>query len=119
MSIGFNPDAPGVEGQTELIEVSRITDLSVGDTVLVENGAVVGDLDQSFVIATNSFLLTGGDGYVAFQEGESLAETVSTHIQPHLMDFSFAHFNSWILHIIDILSGEGHWGASNIGRLHL
>ena len=33
---------------------------------LVEAGEVVGDLEQTFSLVTNSFLLTGGDGCQAF-----------------------------------------------------
>ncbi|ACI64263.1 predicted protein, partial [Thalassiosira pseudonana CCMP1335] len=75
MTIVFDPSQPGVESQTSLDSVSRIVDLMVGDDAVVEAGEVVADMDMTFVVATNSFLLTGGDGYAAFIEAESLAET--------------------------------------------
>ena len=76
VSVGFDNEMPGIEAMSELTEISRITNLAVGDTIIVEDSVVVGDLDQSFVIATNTYLTTGGDGYIALAEAESLAETV-------------------------------------------
>lgn len=75
VSVGFDNEMPGIEAMSELTEISRITNLAVGDTIIVEDSVVVGDLDQSFVIATNTYLTTGGDGYIALAEAESLAET--------------------------------------------
>lgn len=77
ITVGYNPQKPGVEGQTELTEASRLTYLAVGDDVIVADGEVVGDADQTFVLATNSFLVTGADGYAALTEAESLGTTVS------------------------------------------
>lgn len=76
ITLGYDAEMPGVEGQTELAEVSRLKYLAVGDDVIVEDGEVVGDTEQSFVLATNSFLVSGGDGYAALTEAESIAETV-------------------------------------------
>ena len=71
MTLEYDASQPGVEGETSLEEASRIQSLVVTradgtEDVLVEEGEVQGDLDRTFTVATNSFLLTGGDGYNSF-----------------------------------------------------
>ena len=80
MVMDVDASQPGVQGQEELTSTSRVRRLVIrrsdGSTdVLVRNGVAVGDLDRTFVMATNSFLATGGDGYAAFAAAEALAET--------------------------------------------
>ncbi len=65
----YNARNPGVQNQTSVTEPSRVVNLEVtyddGSTdTLVQDGQVQGNLsDRSIVMATNDFLLTGGDGY--------------------------------------------------------
>ncbi len=71
MTLEYDASLEGVSDEMSLEEASRIQSLVVTradgtEDVLVEDGEVQGDLDRTFVVATNSFLLTGGDGYNAF-----------------------------------------------------
>ena len=71
MVIEYDATMEGISDQVSLTEASRIQSLVVTradgtEVVLVEGGEVVGDLTQTFTLVTNSFLLTGGDGYQAF-----------------------------------------------------
>lgn len=80
MEISVDASKPGLQGETELETTSRIQRLIIRRSdgtpdVLVGGGIARGDLDRTFVIATNSFLATGGDGYAAFAAGVSLANT--------------------------------------------
>jgi 2',3'-cyclic-nucleotide 2'-phosphodiesterase (5'-nucleotidase family) len=65
----YDASEPGVQNQTSVTEPSRVVNLQVtydnGSTdTLVENGEVQGNLtERRIVMATNGFLLTGGDGY--------------------------------------------------------
>jgi 2',3'-cyclic-nucleotide 2'-phosphodiesterase (5'-nucleotidase family) len=65
----YDAGKEGVQNQTSVTEPSRVVHLQVtyddGSTdTLVKNGEVQGNLsDRSIVMATNGFLLTGGDGY--------------------------------------------------------
>lgn len=80
MQLEFDATQPPLEAQASVATPSRVVTLRITradgtvDT-LVENGVVQGSLARTFVMATNSFLLTGGDGYVAFAAGTPLAET--------------------------------------------
>lgn len=66
----YDPEQPGIEATTSLDTPSRIKNLVVfradgTEDVLVEEFETRGDLERTFVLATNSFLMTGGDGYAA------------------------------------------------------
>lgn len=80
MQLAFDATQPPLQAQASVATPSRVVTLRITradgtvDT-LVENGVVQGSLSRTFVMATNSFLLTGGDGYVAFSAGTPLAET--------------------------------------------
>ncbi|MEM7383862.1 MAG: choice-of-anchor I family protein [Verrucomicrobiota bacterium] len=72
MEFEFDRNRPGLSDQTRLLQPSRIGNLTIqranGDVdVLVRNFELLGDPDRTFVIATNDFLLSGGDGYRALQ----------------------------------------------------
>ena len=72
IELEFDPNRPGISDQTSLRHPSRIGNLTVirasGERVaLVKDFRVVGNLEQTFFLATNNFLLTGGDGYTAFK----------------------------------------------------
>jgi 2',3'-cyclic-nucleotide 2'-phosphodiesterase (5'-nucleotidase family) len=80
MTMEYDLTKPGVEGQASLTTPSRIRSLIIersdGATdVLIDNFTAQGDLNRSFVLATNSFLTTGGDGYAAFAAASELAIT--------------------------------------------
>jgi len=83
MTLVADLSKPGIEGTTENTfqnQPSRIRSLVVAtyngtvDTV-VSDFTAMGDLERTFVMATNSFLLTGGDAYFALTDGIQLAET--------------------------------------------
>lgn len=70
VTMEFDPNRPGVSSQIQMFEPSRIGRLVVhradgSDDVVVENFRLVGDPSRTFDLATNDFLLTGGDGYAA------------------------------------------------------
>lgn len=80
MALEFDPSQPGVEGLESLDTPSRIRRLVItrpnGDEdVLIDNFTAQGDLTRTFVLATNSFTASGGDGYAAFAAAEELAQT--------------------------------------------
>jgi len=66
----YDPDREGISDAVVRATPSRVRTLEIvadGDVVdtVVENGMLMGDPDRTFVLATNSFLVTGGDGYTA------------------------------------------------------
>ena len=68
----FDPFQPGVQDGVSSTTPSRIVRLAVtragGEVdVVVDEGVFQGDAARTFGLATNSFLLTGGDGYQAFK----------------------------------------------------
>lgn len=74
---------PPIEGSKENAfqdQPSRIKSLIVSpyngtDDTVVSNYTARGDLSRTYVMATNVFLLTGGDAYFAFTEATVLAST--------------------------------------------
>jgi 2',3'-cyclic-nucleotide 2'-phosphodiesterase (5'-nucleotidase family) len=71
ITLEYDASLEGVSDQASLESASRIQNMTVTradgtEVTLVEDGEVVGDLSQTFKVVTNSFLLTGGDGYQAF-----------------------------------------------------
>lgn len=80
MTLEFDPSQPGVEGLESLDTPSRIRSLVITradgtEDVLIDNFTAQGDLTRTFVLATNSFTASGGDGYAAFAAAEELAQT--------------------------------------------
>jgi len=71
------PALEGVEGVTTPSRVERLVVTRADGSVetLVEDYVMVGDPSRTFVVATNQFLLTGGDDYTAFGAGVLLDET--------------------------------------------
>ena len=70
MHLVFDPSQEGISDATSLDTPSRVRTLEIvadGEVVdtVVENGELQGDPERTFVLATNSFLVTGGDGYAA------------------------------------------------------
>jgi 2',3'-cyclic-nucleotide 2'-phosphodiesterase (5'-nucleotidase family)/uncharacterized surface protein with fasciclin (FAS1) repeats len=80
MYVEFDISVPGVESAESLETPTRVKTLTVSradgteDTVIMDFMAM-GDLSRTFVMATNSFLLTGGDGYASLTVGIPLGET--------------------------------------------
>ena len=81
IQLSYDASFPGVENQESLTEASRVRELTItkadGTIVnMVTNGMVnAAALNDSFVLATNSFTATGGDGYAAFAVAEVVAAT--------------------------------------------
>jgi len=64
----YDTSRPGISDQTSIGEPSRVKTLRItraegAEDTLVEDFAAQGDLSRTFTLATNDFLLTGGDGY--------------------------------------------------------
>jgi 5'-nucleotidase len=80
MTIEYDASQPGVEGLASLDTPSRVRRLVVTradgtEDIVIDNFVAQGDLTRTFVLATNSFLTTGGDGYASFAEATALEET--------------------------------------------
>lgn len=83
MNLEINASLPPILGSEEttcVFQPSRVTSLIVttsagAQDVVVDDSAMQGDVRRTFVVATNDFLLTGGDGYFALGAGTFLAET--------------------------------------------
>jgi 2',3'-cyclic-nucleotide 2'-phosphodiesterase (5'-nucleotidase family) len=73
MYVEYNPEREGISDQLTLDTPSRVKTLVVTradgtEDTLIDEYAVVGDPNRAFVLATNDFLLTGGDGYRALAD---------------------------------------------------
>ncbi|CAK22537.1 Atypical alkaline phosphatase with phytase-like insertion [Synechococcus sp. WH 7803] len=83
IELEFDINRPGISGQSSLNGASRVNTLIItrddGTTVdLVRNFAVnEAALNETFTLATNSFIAGGGDGYQAFA---NLPDTLETEI---------------------------------------
>lgn len=81
MELAFDTGFPPIEAATEVSVPSRVRELTItrqGGTqvALVSDGvADATALNDTFVLATNSFTATGGDGYTAFAAGTVLGAT--------------------------------------------
>lgn len=89
--IVFSPAKPGVQGGMATTTPSRIKELIVGTDVVVENFTFLGDPARTFGLATNSFLLTGGDGYAGLaaieNDGSRATYLTTTGEQDILEDY--------------------------------
>ena len=68
VQLAYDASVEGVSDQIALDTATRVKSLIITradgtEETLVEDGEVVGDLEATYTVATNSFLLTGGDGY--------------------------------------------------------
>lgn len=97
MTLEYDASLPGIQGEEELTEASRVRNLTItradGTAVqLVNDGTVdAGLLGETFVMATNDFLSTGGDGYNSLAAAEKVEVTdigeqkiLETYIQDEL-----------------------------------
>jgi hypothetical protein len=81
MTLAFDTAFPALEGRETLSEASRVRELVVskndGSVVtLVSNGSVdASALADTYILATNSFTATGGDGFSAFAAATVLGAT--------------------------------------------
>lgn len=94
MDLEYDASQPGVSDQTSLDTPSRVKTLRItradGSTdTLIENFEAQGDLSRRFTMATNDFLLTGGDGYQALKSAfeERGAERTEIGEQQILVDY--------------------------------
>ncbi len=104
VTLEFDPARPGISDAETLDMASRIKRLVVTrasgeEDVLVDGFVPQGNLDRGFVLATNNFLLTGGDGYRALQAAREdparMTTTTELGEQDVLVDY-----------ILDALGGE-------------
>ena len=81
LQVTFDASKPGLEGQINAFLPSRVIKMvqvdSEGDVVdtIVSSAALQGDPSRTFVLATNDFLATGGDGYASLSAATQLAAT--------------------------------------------
>ncbi|MDZ7703990.1 MAG: 5'-nucleotidase C-terminal domain-containing protein [Trueperaceae bacterium] len=81
----YDASREGVSDQASLTTPSRVRTLQVTRAdgsvdVVVENFEPQGDMARTFVIATNGFLLTGGDGYQSLLAASEARGSVQTEI---------------------------------------
>jgi 2',3'-cyclic-nucleotide 2'-phosphodiesterase (5'-nucleotidase family) len=108
MSLEADLSKPGIEGTTGNAfqdQPSRIKSLVVSTTnetidTVVSDFVAMGDLERTFHIATNSFLLTGGDAFFALAEGTLLAATELGE-QQLLVDYLSDGLDSSTVDIVD------------------
>jgi 2',3'-cyclic-nucleotide 2'-phosphodiesterase (5'-nucleotidase family) len=81
LQVTFDPSKPGLEGQTSTTTPSRVIEMVQvafdGDVIdtIVSAGVLQGDPTRTFILATNNFLTTGGDGYTSLAAASQLATT--------------------------------------------
>ena len=62
----FNVTHPGIEGSSFVETHSRLKYVAVGDDILVDEYQILGDINQTYTVATNSFMASGDDRYYSF-----------------------------------------------------
>jgi 2',3'-cyclic-nucleotide 2'-phosphodiesterase (5'-nucleotidase family) len=80
MYLEYDASQPPIEGQVAVSVPSRVRTLEITRAdgsldVLVQGGMAMGDLSRTFVLATNDFLSTGGDGYASLAAATKLITT--------------------------------------------
>lgn len=85
MVLEYDPSREGISDMTSLDTPSRIRSLVVtrvdgSEDVVVSDYEAQGDLSRTFVLATNSFLLTGGDGYQSLSAADEARGSITTEI---------------------------------------
>jgi 2',3'-cyclic-nucleotide 2'-phosphodiesterase (5'-nucleotidase family) len=80
MFLEYDSSKPGLQGLASVAVPSRVKTLRItrfdgSIDVLVDDFVAQGDLTRTFVMATNDFLSTGGDGYAALAAATKLATT--------------------------------------------
>jgi 5'-nucleotidase/UDP-sugar diphosphatase len=81
LRLAVNTTMPPVEGMAYMQTASRLETAVLegrngeADTHLVDRFELMVDVDRTFVLATNSFLASGGDFFSSIGEGIILAET--------------------------------------------
>lgn len=71
MTMEYDASMPGIEAEASVDTPSRVRSLVVtradgSEDVVIADGEAQGDLSRTFTLVTNSFLVTGGDGYESF-----------------------------------------------------
>ena len=85
MTLEYDPTREGISDATSLETPSRIRNLTVtrvdgSEDVVVSEYEAQGDPSRTFVLATNSFLLTGGDGYQSLSAAAEERGAVTTEV---------------------------------------
>ncbi len=92
MFLEYDASQPGEQGQASLTTPSRVKTLIItrsdGATdTLIEDFTAQGDLSRTFVMATNSFLRTGGDGYAGIAAATPLLDETAIGEQQILEEY--------------------------------
>ena len=85
MVLEYDPSREGISDQASLDTPSRIRSLVVtrvdgSEDVVISDYEAQGDLSRTFVLATNNFLLTGGDGYQSLSAASEARGSVTTEM---------------------------------------
>jgi 2',3'-cyclic-nucleotide 2'-phosphodiesterase (5'-nucleotidase family) len=85
MVLEYDPSREGISDATSLDTPSRLRSLVVtrvdgSEDVVISDYEAQGDLSRTFVLATNSFLLTGGDGYQSLSAAAEARGAITTEI---------------------------------------
>jgi 2',3'-cyclic-nucleotide 2'-phosphodiesterase (5'-nucleotidase family) len=85
MVLEYDPSREGISDATSLDTPSRLRSLVVtrvdgSEDVVISDYEAQGDFSRTFVLATNSFLLTGGDGYQSLSAAAEARGAITTEI---------------------------------------
>ncbi len=85
MVLEYDPSREGISDATTLDTPSRVKSLVVTradgtEDIVVSDYEAQGDLSRMFTLATNSFLLTGGDGYQSLSAADAARGSITTEI---------------------------------------
>jgi 2',3'-cyclic-nucleotide 2'-phosphodiesterase (5'-nucleotidase family) len=85
MVLEYDPSREGISDATTLDTPSRVKSLVVTradgtEDIVVSDYEAQGDLSRMFTLATNSFLLTGGDGYQSLSAVDAARGSITTEI---------------------------------------
>ncbi|MEM7737709.1 MAG: bifunctional metallophosphatase/5'-nucleotidase [Deinococcota bacterium] len=85
MVLEYDPSREGISDATTLDTPSRVKSLVVTradgtEDVVISDYEAQGDLSRMFTLATNSFLLTGGDGYQSLSAADAARGSITTEI---------------------------------------
>jgi 2',3'-cyclic-nucleotide 2'-phosphodiesterase (5'-nucleotidase family) len=101
MLLEYDENKEGISDQIRLDQTSRVKTLCItrvdGSTdILVENFQPQGELSRTFRLATNDFLLTGGDGYQALKAASEERGAVKSEVGERQVLIDYIQLNGQV-----------------------